>query len=149
LKVENYKKKLTTSQDVVDAINNQQRFSNIERKKAGLMPIDTIPLVHNYTNEEYVSVLVVDNLRCFYNFFTDENFELNSLIISDLSNPIKIRYRTNQNLKQKLKKINTLNEVKAETDEINIAHIQDKHSKMKKMIESNSCNFKETSTLNK
>lgn len=65
LKIANYTKKLTSSQDVVDAIIEQQALSNIERFKNGLGPIETLPIIHVFLNENLVNLLVVDHLRRF------------------------------------------------------------------------------------
>ena len=106
LKVENFTKKLTSSQDVVDAINNQQAISNNERERNGLDSIETIPIIHTFLNQMLINTLVVDNLRCYYNFFTDKNFKLSSVVISDLREPIQIPYEILENVQANKKKKN-------------------------------------------
>ena len=104
LKVENFTKKLTSSQDVVDAINNQQAISNNERERNGLVSIETIPIIHTFLNQMLINTLVVDNLRCYYNFFTDKFFKLSSVVISDLKEPIQIPYEILENVQANKKK---------------------------------------------
>ncbi len=138
MKVENYTKKLISSQDVVDAINNQQRFSNNERMKNGLEEIDTIPVIHNYLNQNFVNELVVDNLRCYYNFFTDKHYNLSSVIISDLKVSIKVPHQIFENvhaIKRKNAKIATLIEYPVIDEKSSTEFLEAKHLKMKKLID--------------
>ena len=138
MKVENYTKKLISSQDVVDAINNQQRCSNNERMKNGLEEIETIPVIHNYLNQNFVNELVVDNLRCYYNFFTDKYYNLSSVIISDLKVSIKVPHQIFENvhaIKRKNAKIATLIENPVIDEKSSTEFLEAKHLKMKKLID--------------
>ena len=49
-------KKLSSSQDIVDAINRQQSLSNEHRILSNKVPIQTIPLIHQYSNEKEVKL---------------------------------------------------------------------------------------------
>lgn len=135
LKIANYKVKLTSSQDIVDAIKNQQAFSNKERAKDGNEPIDTIPIVHNFINDKLVNRLIVDHLRCYYNFFTDKDFELSSVIISDLRESFKIPNKTYELVNTKTsKKTSTLVEQPIVTEEIKLEFLKLKHMQINNLI---------------
>jgi hypothetical protein len=137
LKVENFTKKLASNQDVVDAINKQQSFSNNERIKNGLEPIETIPIIHNFLNQNFVNELVVDHLKCFYNFFTDKNFILNSVIVSDLKESIQIPFKAFENVPAKSKKIKnqSLIENPIIDEQISTQFLKKKHLMIKNMID--------------
>ena len=150
LKVENYTKKLACSQDVVDAINNQQAISNIERIKSGLKPIITIPLIHNFLNDSVVDLLVVDQLRSYYNFFTNENFELESKILSDLNASVKIPSKILLQVSQtKKKKDSNLHENIIITEKIKTEFLEAKHKRIENIIDLKENFFKKGQLKNK
>jgi hypothetical protein len=150
LKVENFTKKLTSSQDVVDAINNQQAISNNERERNGLDSIETIPIIHTFLNQMLINTLVVDNLRCYYNFFTDKFFKLSSVVISDLKEPIQIPYEILENVQaNKNKKKTSLVENKVVAEIITTEFLASKHLKIKNLLNLKEEYFKKKMPLNK
>jgi hypothetical protein len=135
---------------VVDAIDNQQAFSNQERIKSGLKPIITIPLIHNFLNEKLVDLLVVDQLRSYYNFFTDDNFELKSSILSDLKASVKIPYNLFLQVSQKEKKKNaSLHENIIVTETIKTEFLEAKHMRIKKILDLKENFFKKGRLINR
>lgn len=135
---------------MVDAINNQQAISNIERIKAGLKPIITIPLIHNFVNDSVVDLLVVDQLRSYYNFFTNENFELKSTIVSDLKASVKIPSKMLLQVSQtKKKKDSSLNENIILTEKIKTEFLEAKHKRIKNIIDLKENFFKKGQLINK
>ena len=52
--------------------------------------------------------LVVEHLKCYYNFFADKNFKLSSVIVSDLKASILIPFKYFENVPAKSKKIKNL-----------------------------------------
>jgi len=150
LKVASYTKKLTCSQDVVDAINTQQAFSNVERLEKGMTPIKTIPIVHKFINDSVADLLVVDQLRSYYNFFTDDTFELKSSILSDLKDFIKIPTRNFLNVTQKIKKKKTsLQENVIVTEKIKTEFLEAKHIRIKNIIDLKEDFFKKDLSVKK
>ncbi len=150
MKVENFTKKLTSSQDVVDAINNQQAISNNERERNGLDSIETIPIIHTFLNQMLINTLVVDNLRCYYNFFTDKFFKLSSVVISDLKEPIQIPYEILENVQaNKNKKKTSLVENKVVAEIITTEFLASKHLKIKNLLNLKEEYFKKKMPLNK
>jgi len=85
LKQEMLTKKLSSSQDIVDAINRQQSLSNEQRILNKKVPIQTIPLIHQYSNENKVKLKVIKNLKCFYHLYTNDEYKLHSTVYSDLN----------------------------------------------------------------
>ena len=149
MKIANYKIKLTSSQDVVDAISNQQAFSNKDRVKSGNEPIETIPIVHNFINEKLVNRLVVDNLRCYYNFFTNKDFELSSVIISDLKESFKIPHKLYEQVPGKsTKKSSILAEKPIVTEDFKLEFLKEKHSHINNMLTLKGEYFKRKRTVN-
>ncbi len=102
IKQESYLKKLTSSQDIADSINNFQLQSNKYRREARLEPIDTIALVHRFNNDEIIHQKIIENLKLYYNFFSDKKFELKSKIFTDLNESYTI---ISKNKILKIKKI--------------------------------------------
>ena len=96
LKQESFLRKLTSSNDIVSAINNQQQLSNKQREKLGLESIVTIPLVHRYKNDKHTNLKIIQNLKSYYNFFSNKNFILSSVVITDLLDPIIIPFTNKQ-----------------------------------------------------
>ena len=86
LKAETLVKKLSCSQDIVDAINKYQHLSNIERIKKNKDPIQTIPLIHDYSNDKIVKLKVIKDLKCYYNLYTNNELKLYSTVYTDLNN---------------------------------------------------------------
>jgi hypothetical protein len=137
LKVENFTKKLASNQDVVDAINKQQSVSNDERIKSGLEPIETIPIIHNFLNQHFVNELVVEHLKCYYNFFADKNFKLSSVIVSDLKASILIPFKYFENVPAKTKRFKNQSSVEIPIidEKISTEFLKKKHLKIKNMID--------------
>jgi hypothetical protein len=149
LKIANYKVKLTSSQDIVDAIKNQQTLSNLERAKNGNEPIDTIPIVHNFINDKLVNRLIVDHLRSYYNFFTDKDFELSSVIISDLRESFKIPNKSYEMVHAKTsKKSATLVEQPIVTEEFKSEFLKLKQTQINNLIALKAEYFKKKRPVN-
>ena len=85
LKSEMMEKKLSSSQDIVDAINKHQNLSNIERIKQNKIPIRTVALIHNYSNDKHINQNIIQDLKCFYNLYSDSDYKINSKIYTDLN----------------------------------------------------------------
>lgn len=137
---------------MVDAINKQQKFSNNERIKNGLEEIETIPIIHNFLNQSFVNELVVNHLRCYYNFFTDKNFKLSSVIISDLKESIQIPFKTSENVpakKGRKPKTATLIEYPIIDEKITTIFLEDKHIKIKNLINLKEEYFRRKTSTNK
>lgn len=86
IKQESHLKKITSSQEIVDAIHKHQEFSNRSRKNK----IVTKAFVLEKNDQSICSIRQVENLKTYYNFFNDENFNFKSRIISDLKIEKKI-----------------------------------------------------------
>ncbi len=153
MKIANHTKKLISSQDVVDAILKQQDISNNERKKMGLEPIVTIPIIHNFLNEKFINKLVVVRLKNYYNFFTNKHFELSSAIFSDLRESIDIPYKVLENLPQKQKKKNENNSIDEKPleseNKMNLDFLDSRHNKINKLISLKGDFFKRKQPNNK
>lgn len=88
-------KKLTCSKDIVDAIHKHQLLSNENRKRINLDPIITkaYEIDYQHLNSILRYFRKVKNVRLYYNFFTDKNFNLRSTILSDLRDSRSISFK--------------------------------------------------------
>jgi len=115
-----------------------------------MIPVKTIPIVHSFVNDSVADLLVVDQLKSYYNFFTDETFELKSTILSDLKDSIKIPAHTFLNVNQKKKKKRTsLKENAVVTETIKTEFLEAKHTRIKNMIDLKEDFFKEAPSIKK
>ncbi len=91
-----FNKKLTSTNDVIAAIESGQVKSNINRSDKKLKPIQTIALEHRpeitILNEKQC-VRKIMSLKTYYNFFNDDQFMMYSTIFSDLTKKIQIEYK--------------------------------------------------------
>jgi uncharacterized protein (DUF2132 family) len=129
--MENFKRKINCSQDIVDIINARQEVSNIERIKNKQERIEIKcfklnPQIAKQTKQLKKSQIVVQNMRSYYNFTCKK--ELNKLIIestifSDLEPKIKLG---EANIKLKEYKFKFDGEKMAPKKKINLASYIDK-----------------------
>ena len=100
LKEESNLKQLTSTNDVISAINKQQSQSNNWRKTLGLDPITTIAIEFRPQLDNYIAKYrKIPNLKTYYNFFTDSEFKLRTCVISDLTKSFKLYFLDSSELK--------------------------------------------------
>ena len=93
LKQESCIKKLCSTEDVINAIMEGQKKSNIRRELLGLDPIQTLAIEHRpnvFDHQSFYRKIL--NLKSYYNFFTNNNFELRSVVFSDLKKSFSIKF---------------------------------------------------------
>ncbi|CAF0729553.1 unnamed protein product [Brachionus calyciflorus] len=94
IKQESMVKKISCSQDIVDAIHKNQDSANIKRKDLKLDPIVTYAyVVENGIEKNQVKFFrKVQNVRIYYNFFSTDSSVLKSVILSDLTISKTVEY---------------------------------------------------------
>ena len=94
---ETFVKKLTSSQDICDAIEKHQNFANIDKERVNLLQKQNTKkfekvytkayVIPEHCSQQYNSLtLTVQGLRQYYNFFTDRTFRLKTHFMSDQEN---------------------------------------------------------------
>ena len=87
-------KKLSTTSDVISAIHEGQKTANLWREKLEKDPITTLAFEYRPNIFKHISNFrTVKNLQTYYNFYTDANFKLFSLIYSDSVEQFEINYK--------------------------------------------------------
>ncbi len=76
----------------------------------------------------------VKSLKCYYNFFTNEEFELRSVVFSDLNKSIPVKFKDSQTFFKP--KDYSVFEVKIDKKALNFETLFESHAKIKKMIKS-------------
>ena len=143
LKQESITKKLTCSEDIVAAINRQQLKSNISREKLGLEPINTIALIHRYERPSYTNLRKVRDLKAFYNFFTDKNFEFCTVVFSDLKQSFKVPFK-DKKIKNvfNIPQFNSMEEEKITPCTANFSKLVSRSAKIKQLVNYKGNNYK-------
>lgn len=94
LKEESMTKKLTSSQDICDAINKGQLRKNLQNERLSSLQKNTSKTIYKsiktrsfvipqHENEVRISQLIIKDLRSRYNYFTDDTFLLKTNLMSD------------------------------------------------------------------
>ena len=98
---ESFVKKITSSQDICDAIEKHQIFANIEKERMNSLQKSTSKkfkkiltkayVIPEHSASHYTSfTLTVTGLRKYYNFFTDSSFHLKTHLMSDQETFIRL-----------------------------------------------------------
>ncbi len=93
---------------------------------------------------------MVTKLKTYYNFFTDKNFNLCSVIFPDLRESIEIPFRVLEKVpNQSKKKRVSIFENKIETKKLNIEFLESKHLMINRLIHLKDEYFKKNNNNNK
>ena len=110
---ESFVKKLTSSQDICDAIEKHQMFANIDKERLNLSQKPTTRMFKKTITKAYVIPehksmtytslkMFITGVKNYYNFFTDNLFNLKTHFMSDQENFILLEPRLiNHNSKVK------------------------------------------------
>lgn len=103
IRLESLVKKLSSSQDVVDAINKHQLIANMNiqaenktRRKSGklLSPVViTEAFVLKFKEINIQSFRKINNIKHYYNFFNNEKFDFKSRILSSNNSSCFVKYK--------------------------------------------------------
>ncbi len=129
------KRKLSSSQDIVDAILKQQNLANEQRVIRNEEPIRTIPLIHRYTNEKIIKQRVIKDLKCYYHLYTNNEYKLCSTVFygsSEKSFLVNSKYKV---LEARDKHNKNSDEKIIEAAVVNLDRLSLKNEKIKKLLE--------------
>ncbi|CAF0975069.1 unnamed protein product [Brachionus calyciflorus] len=134
IRQESFLKKITCSQDIVDAINKNQDISNNHRKRLKLDQIITHAFVvdPNMKVSDYKQIRMIKNIRNYYNFFKNSEGELRSVILSDLRTSKIVEYRNKMHTLEEPIEISNDDEKKCK--EQKLSNIRKKMKSIKKNI---------------
>ncbi|CAF0988080.1 unnamed protein product [Brachionus calyciflorus] len=139
IKQESLVKKLTCSKDIVDAIHKHQTLANEHREKLKLKPNFTKAYVieKEVAQNSQRQFRKINNIRLYYNFFNDKEFNLKSTILSDLRVSKEIQFKD----KIQYSELSSTNnsELKIENN-INLDYFSKKMYKLRELL--NDSNFK-------
>ena len=148
IKQESLQKKLCSTEDVILAIIKGQKQSNLRREKLGLDPIITVALEYRPNSFDHLSFYKkIFNLKSYYNFFTNENFELRSVVYSDLKKSFPIKFKDSQFEIKKRTEKNSLIETKVKTIEANVDKLVNKQKKISNIFDSQNTEVKIVSEI--
>ena len=138
-------RKLSSSQDIADAIIKQQNLANEQRIIRNEEPIQTIPIIHRYSNETIIRQRVIKDLKCYYHLYTNDEYKLCSTVFYGSSGKSFF-------VNSKYKELEAKSPQKTQSDEKiieaavgNLEKLSSKNEKIKKLIEdrnSHHCNKK-------
>ena len=98
---ESFVEKLTSSQDICDAIEKHQLFANLDNERINSLQKLTTKgfkktfteayVIPEHSTPNYTSfTMTVESLRQYYNFFTDSSFHLKTYLMSDQDISIRL-----------------------------------------------------------
>ena len=107
IKQESFIKRLTSSKDICDAIVKHQQIANKIRdlKNKKKPEFDNITqayvIPHNQEYNYIFKARIVENLRCYYNFFNHDYFIMKSHVLTDNKSKIEVSYKDKTSLRER------------------------------------------------
>ncbi|CAF1001538.1 unnamed protein product [Brachionus calyciflorus] len=124
IRQESFIRKLSCSQDIVDAIHKHQLLSNKNRENKKLDLIETYAFIIEPSSQKKGNIRCIENINNYYNFFNDQEFIFKSTIISDLKKEIIIQFSDKSKAYSKEEIVQ--NEIKIANDPISIENLEKK-----------------------